>query len=227
MILADIAEPVELVQLISQAAPVETSPLNIENLADYIFLSADGTLIQIERERVSTVLHSVADIENEIRKHIREGAFIFICEGLAVPFPDGTGIFDIVGQTLIPHFYSKRRIEGLIAWLWQLWNNGILPMTTINIHHTATVISAIYHNSRSSEHKTFRRHYKHIVGWHPNPTVMSLMGIEGANIGEKRATALVDAFGSSLYSIINASPEEIENVIGRAAAAQYLRAIGR
>jgi len=223
----DIAEPQSIIDLIKQSAEVDILDLNLNNFADYVFTSADGVTVSIEREGVSACLNNPAQVEDEIRRHMQEeGRMLLIMEGVPIPNPDGCSVCELIGTYLRTQWLSKTRYEALIAWLWQLKENGIDTIQTMNWQQSAIAIVSIYNNCQKPEHKTFRRSFKELISWHPNPTIQSLMGLSGAGLGEKRATLLAERFGS-LFSIVNAPEEDLSEVLGKAATARFLRAIGR
>jgi len=225
----DVAEPEVIVKLLSQSAEINVMALNIEGYADYIFTDSSGKLVQIEREQVSTILSRTTQIEDEIRRHEHEpGTMILLSEGLVVPEAFGCLVQRIAGRTLIDEFVSKTRYEALIAWFWQIQEHGVELIQTLSPKASAIAISSIYHNAQKldEEHKTFRRHYKPIVGWHPNRYIVSLMGLAEAELGEKRATELIEKFGT-FYRVMTASEDELMPILKYAATKKLLKAIGR
>ena len=223
----DIAEPEAIINLIKQSAEVDILNLNINGLADYVFTSADGAIISIEKEGVAACLANTAQIEDEIRRHLQpEGRMILLIEGVPIPNPDGTAVCELLGMHLRTLWLSKTRYEALIAWVHQLWENGIETIQTMNLQQSAIAITSIYNNAQKPEHKTFKRDFRQLISWHPNPVVQSLMGIAGARLGEKKASLLAEHF-KSLHAAVNASEEELLGVLGKAGAGKFLKAVGR
>ena len=222
----DVAEPQKMIDLLKQSAEVEVLSLNIDGYADYLFTDANGEAVQIEREGVGAILGNMIAIEDEIRRHMQAGRMILIMEGIVIPNPDGTAICELMGKTVRTQFFSKTRYETLAAWLWQIQEAGIEYIHTLSLQETAIAISSIYHNSQKPEHKTFKRHLKPITAWHPNKYISSLMGLTEAEIGEKRATQLVERF-RTFFDVVAAPPPELEEVIGKAATKKLIKAIGR
>jgi excinuclease UvrABC nuclease subunit len=52
------------------------------------------------------------------------------------------------------------------------------------------------------------------------------MGIDGAGLGEKRATELANTFGS-LYAVITAPEGKLKLILKDAATRKFLQAVGR
>lgn len=228
-ITADLAEPDDIISLLRQSAEVDILDLNIHGLADYIFTSVDCVQIQMEREKASTILGNTVQVEDEIRRHMQdEGIFALIVENIILPHPDGCMAGAIKGQYFQPTYFSKTtRYEAIMAWFWQLEMAGVKVIRTNSLQESATAISSIYHNSQKLNHSTFKRYFKHITSWHPNPLIESLMGLKDAGLGEKKASALADVYGTSLYKAINAPVEELEMILGKAGMAKFIKAIGR
>lgn len=223
----DVAEPEEVVSLISQSAEVEVLPLNLQGFADYCFTSAEGVSISIEREGVSACLSNPAQIEDEIRRHLQpEGRMLIIVEGVPIPTPDGTAVCELIGTYLRTSWLSKTHYEALIAWLWQLKENGIDTIQTMNWQQSATAIISVYNNCQKPEHKTFKRDFRPLIAWQTNPLVSSLMGLTDAGLGEKKARQLAESF-HTLQAIANAEEVELISVVGKATTAKLLKAMGR
>ena len=83
-----------------------------------------------------------------------------------------------------------------------------------------------YKGDQKEVHNTFNRHYKEMK-FHPNPQVVMLMGAL-PGVGEKRAEALIDNFGT-VWNVLSSRPEELEEVdgIGKVLSKGLLRRVGR
>jgi len=230
MINVDIAEPQKIVDLIKQSVEVDTLELNQNGFADYVFTTADGVLVQIEREQMRTVMSNPVQIEDEIRRHLHDGRMILITEGVVVPYHDGCMVTDInmakAGAYLKPALYLRVRYGAYIAWLWQLQENGIDVIHTNSPFETVVAICSIYNNAQNKEHGMFKRYYKNITRWQPNRHVQALMNIPESGIGEKRAIMLIEKF-ETLYNVITADEMELAKCIGKATAKKLLKAVGR
>lgn len=225
----DIAEPQSIVRLLEQTCEVDILPLNQQNFPDYVFTDADGILTGIEKESVSALLSNAAAIEDEIRRHWQENSrMILLVEGIALPHPDGAAVCELRGMSLHTTYFSKTRVDALVAWLWQVQENGIEYLQSFTPAMSAIVISSIYHSAQKAEHSTFRRHFKPRVAWHPNPAVMSLMGLQGADLGEKKATQLIEHFGS-ISGLCQATKEQVDALSGwdKKSISKLFRALGR
>ena len=88
---------------------------------------------------------------------------------------------------------------------------------------------AWYKSSQKEEHTTLRRYIKPRVNPKAfDPAVLTLMGIEGVQLGEVRAKALIKQFGS-VWEVVNAPLSELVSVegIGPGLASKLLEVIGR
>lgn len=223
----DIAEPESIINLLQQISEVDVMSLNLNGYPDYFWLSADNTVIGIEREPLSAILGNMVQIEDEIRRHLpEEGCMILLAEGTVLSHPDGTTVFEILGTHLKTAFFSRTSYHTLMAWLWQVQVHGINLICTPSWKETALAIASIYNNSQKAEHHTFKRHFKPIVSWQPNPHIQSLMGIPSAGLGEKRASDLIAHF-PTLHAAVTADREELAKVLGQANTTKFLKAIGR
>ena len=87
----------------------------------------------------------------------------------------------------------------------------------------------LYHFYQKKEHTTLQRYIKTKIYPKPfNPHVETLMGIRGVNLGEKRAKALIEEFGT-VWMVLLQEPEDLAKVegIGPITAKRLLEAIGR
>lgn len=135
------------------------------------------------------------------------------------------------------YFYRDRKyygsISGVYAWLDVLDKKGITTVQTAYWIDTAIVLGAIYNSSQKKEHTTLQRYIKQKITPKPhNHHVETLMGIKGTDhgplLGETKAKALIDKFGSVWYVLLQ-EPEELAQVegIGLITARKLLKAIGR
>jgi ERCC4-type nuclease len=95
---------------------------------------------------------------------------------------------------------------------------------------SAYAISALYRADEKPQqaHTTFRRYLKK-VEWNPDPQVEMLLNLANRlGIGEVRAVALINKFGT-VYNVLKASPKELVTVegVGLKLAERLLRTVGR
>jgi len=108
------------------------------------------------------------------------------------------------------------------AWIYQLEQCGVPTFFTINYIETAKLLVAIHDNIQKDEHTTLQRYIKPKLAIKKKPKlllepydlqVMTLMGVQGARIGEKTAKALIARFEDT-FGVANASVEELAKVEG-------------
>jgi len=129
----------------------------------------------------------------------------------------------------------------LDAWEYRLEQAGIYTYYRVNWVATAKLLAAIYKNCQKppKEHTTLQRiiNPKIVIHTPQNMTleelkrynyIKTLMGLAGAELGETKATALVDYFNDPI-SLFMASIEEIAELegFGKKTAQKILVAIGR
>lgn len=127
---------------------------------------------------------------------------------------------------------------GLQAWKSQLDKAGVTIVETFDYTATAMTLVALYQNSQKLEHKTLRRYIKekiYVEGM--NPHVLNLMSVKGGGIGEEKAKALIERYGTFWYTI-NQSVEDLAETmvggedkkqkrLGRPSVERLFKALGR
>ena len=230
--LVDVFEPEEIIPLLRQSIPVERDNLNTKGYADYFWNACDLHTIQVERKQNGELLGSLDAVESQLRRQY--GAAdenILLVEGFIIPAPQGCatikrskdGRFFIIDRTWDCSY------SGLISWFYQLDKSGITLYNSASLQSSAAILAALYRNSLKPEHTTLTRYIKSKIYLEDhNPHVLSLMGIEGANLGEKRAKALIDKFGT-LWEVLSREESELCQVegIGPGLARGLLKSIGR
>mgnify|MGYP001570170407 CR=1 FL=1 len=233
-LMVDIFEPTtDIVPLLAQSLEVQITELNLNGFADYMWNAVDGHSIQIERKQAGELLSGLDRVEAQLRRQYDKAQEnLLLIEGFIVPSSGGC-------QTITPAkdgkvFYLNREYKvnfgGFLDWLYQLDKCGITVLYPTNgIRGTARQIAALYWNSQKPEHSTLRRYIKQkIYIESQDQQVKNLMGLEGVSLGETRAKALIDKFGS-LWGVVIRDEEELCSVegIGKTLASQLLKAIGR
>ncbi|MEK0348137.1 MAG: hypothetical protein QQN44_07400, partial [Nitrosopumilus sp.] len=238
----DIFEPKEIETLIGQTVPTTRKTLNHspEGYADYLFFACDGHRIQVERKQIDEILSDLDGTEEQLGREVSNGVeeTILIYEGTCEPIPGlkmAVQSFKLAkgGKVMVPSHKYNISYTGLQAWFSQLDKAGITVIHTCHYIGTAMTLVALYNNAQKQEHTTLRRYIKeHIVVKPFNEHVITLMGIKGANLGEARAKALIERYGTVWYTL-NQGVEEIaetvvgEKKLGMAVARKLHKAIGR
>jgi len=252
MILVDHSEPEELISLLRQSSPVSVMPLNQTKRSDYYFGGEDGKTRQFSRKQAGELLGNIDEAESQLRDYYENADENYqIVEGLISSVPltrrdRSPSAISVRRQSRPNNLFSYKVAENgyiydehswdvssalLYAWLFQLSQVGVITYFSENYVGTARLLAAIYRNCQKppEEHSTLQRYIKpRIYIKEHNPFVETLMGLKGAELGEVKAKALLDYFGSPL-SLFMASIEEICQVEGFAkkTAEKILSAIGR
>jgi len=232
MILVDTFEPTELENLLKQIADVIKTPLNQNNQADYVFRAIDGHLIQIERKQCGELLGNLNHAEKQLMKYLpnADETLLLVEGGAFAPAETGTLVFNIKGrQCYADGVYQGVKYAQLIAWFYQIDKCGVTVYQTGGLEASAVAIGAIYSNSQKEEHTTLRRYIKEkITPLVPDPYVATLMGLQGVDLGEVRAKALIKHFETPFF-VFMASEEELCEVpgIGYGIARKIHEALGR
>jgi ERCC4-type nuclease len=225
MIFVDVYEPTDIEDLIKMSVPTFKTSLNHGpgGIADYMWTAWDGHRIQIERKTIDEILSSMDAVEELLSRELKNGIeeTILLYEGTCEPIPGlrhmacqswklGKG-----GKVMVPGRKYNTSYKGLCAWFYQLDKAGVTVMHTSHYLATATAIVAMYDSSQSKEHKTLRRYIKDkIYIQDANPHVLTLMGIKGANLGEAKAKALIDRYGTVWYTLNRPLEELAETLVG-------------
>ena len=240
-ILLDIFEPVEIEHLIAQTTDVTRLALNSKGFADYLFYAFDGHRIQVERKQTDEVLGSMDKVEEQLGRELQNEVeeTILLIEGVCEP------VFGLKMATqtwrktktkrnvMVPGRTYNCSYTGYQAWKNQLDKAGVTIVETFDYTATAMTLVALYQNAQKSEHKTLRRYIKErIYIESKNPHIISLMGIKGGGIGEEKAKALIDRYGTFWYTI-NQDPMELamtlirDKKLGIKSVQRLFKALGR
>jgi len=243
-VLIDHFEPEQIEHLVAQSVPVSRLGLNSKGFADYLWYGFDGHRIQVERKQADEVLGGMDKVEEQLRRELSNGVeeSILLVEGICEP------VFGlkIATQTwrrakdkniLVPGRVYNCSYTGYKAWQNQLDKAGITVVETFDYTATAMTLVALYQNSQKEEHKTLKRYIKeHIYVENYNPHILTLMSVKGGGIGEEKAKALIERYGTFWY-VINQEPEELaktlvgeegkEKRLGMKAVQRLFKAIGR
>jgi len=239
-ILIDIHEPIEIEMLVAQSTPVSRLGLNQRDCADYLWYAIDGHTIQVERKQIGEILSGMDSVEEQLRREIvRADETLLIYEGTFEPLAKQAcqswrRARD--KQIMIPGRSYNTSYAGVQAWLSQLDKAGITVVHTFDYASTAITLVALYNNSQKTEHTTLKRYIKEKIYPMPqNPHVASLMGIKGAGVGEEKAKALIERFGTFWYTLNQDVESLAETLVGEEkpkrfgvpSAKRLLKAIGR
>ncbi len=225
-IMVDIYEPKEIEDIIKQVVPTIRMSLNhsSEGFADYLWFACDGHRIQVERKQASEILSGLDDVEEQLGREVNNGVeeTILLIEGVCGPVPG----FSRATQTYMKPKKSTRDMliaghkfnvnyVGYQAWKSQLDKAGITIVETFDWEATALTLVALYNNSQKEEHTTLRRYIKEHITVQPfNEHVITLMGIRGANLGEGRAKALIERYGTVWYTLNQPAEALAETLVG-------------
>lgn len=252
MIFIDNAEPEDIINFIKPTIPVEVQSLNQKLMADYFFIAADGHRVQLNRTQAGELLSNIDSFEDELRRYYNNAEETYaIIEGIISPYKIGAakmpseislrkaapapGALYAYAVSTKGWIYREQQFnisnKLFKAWLYQIDKAGISVVYTINDIDTAASLVAIYENSQKPEHTTLQRYLRpRITVRDHNKHVQALINLSSAyrlNIGEVKAQALIDRFGT-LGAILLSEPDELCEVegIGRGIADNLLKAIG-
>lgn len=225
MIFVDIFEPRQIEELISQSVPTTKMTLNHgpNHIADYMWFSCDGHRIQVERKQIDEILSDMDGVEELLSRELSNGVeeTILLYEGECEPIP---GLRQMAcqswklakgGKVMVPSHKYNISYKGLHAWFYQLDKAGVTIVHTSHYLATAVALVALYDSSQDPKHTTLRRYIKEkIYIKDSNPHIITLMSIKGANLGEAKAKALIERYGTVWYTISRPAEELAETLVG-------------
>ncbi|KKL76362.1 hypothetical protein LCGC14_2045660 [marine sediment metagenome] len=229
-LMMDNHEPASMYSMLDQAMTLTMTGLNDQLFADYLWNGGEGPS-QAERKTITDLLGGTDPIEDQLRRQKAahpDIRLMLIVEGIATPTPTGTTTwYESRTNKRIMHAGRefKLPLQSIYAWKYQV-SKFLEVYFAPNMVCTARMLTAFYKSDQKAEHTTFERYLK-VMDWHPNPQVQGLINI-GSGIGEVRAKALIDKFGT-VWHVLKASPAELSVVegIGIRTAQQLLRRVGR
>lgn len=238
-LLQDVFEPIQVKELMEQSIPVSIVPLNSMGYADYQWVDVLHLTNQVERKQIDEVLSDIDGVEGQLRKEITKADRTYLLyEGTFEPVAGLRQACQswkkMKGRNLmVPSRRYNVSYAGVMAWFDQLDRAGITIVNTCDYVGTAMTLVALYNNSQKVEHTTLKRYIKERIYPKPhNPHIETLMGIKGVNLGEAKAKALVERFGTVWY-ILNQSVESLAETLvgdkrlGEVVAKKLLEAVGR
>lgn len=241
-ILMDCHEPDSIRILLEQMTPVAVVPLNEMGFADYQWSAVDGHLIQVERKQIDEILSGMMKVEEQLTREMMKleefgphGETILLYERTCHPqrLKGVQSLRKTAKGYSEGHDYPHVNYTQLQAWLYQLDKAGVSNYHTCDQVGTALTLGAWYNSSQDANHQTLKRYIKdHIIIKSRNPHIYNLMAIKGADIGEVKATALIERYGTFWY-VINEPVEALAETyigdkrLGSTVARKLLKAVGR
>ncbi len=235
----DVFEPSDIEHLMAQAVEVQRQNLVQLGFPDYVWFACDGHRVGVERKQWGEVLSDPDHVEEQLRREmLSTEETVLLVEGVAEATPWGMDVYTkSVDKPYfrLHHSYGtpKHPQSGLYhriqAWFWQLDKAGISVYRTCHSRDTASALVAWYKSCQKAEHTTLQRYIKQRVAIRPfDARVLTLMGIEGVQLGEVRARALIEYFGS-LWMVLNAPLSQLVQVdgIGVGVARKLITALER
>lgn len=253
----DSHESVELELLLQQMVPTSRDRLNDAGYQDFLWADHAGELHTYEGKETGELLASIDAVEEQLMRQINKGLahhYGLIVRGVATPHKDGIAIGKWVqnrggAPMVVEGRVIRQSYKGYRAWLHQLGQMGLDVVEVPSTEAMATTLAAMYLNDQKAEHRTLNRHIAvKPFALNPQPDVLSLMGLQGAGLGEELATALIGRLVDpvtgeivfqgkyrTLWEVFHADPTDIaitklrsgKRSVGPAAAQRLFAAIGR
>jgi hypothetical protein len=232
-IIQDSNEPKEMKRLLQSSINTVTASLNTYGYADYRWQDIEGNYRQWERKQLGEYLSNMEKTEAQLNEELRTCRELTLCiEGVGMPTPDGVQTFKLSknGDSWKKSYAFTKRPSlyyEFEARKWSLRKAGVEVVETYHLEGTAQALVAAVRKSFQPESTTFRRYVReHIAPFDPNPHVDNLIRIKNNGVGEVLAIKLIDRF-ETLWGVMSASRDDLENCVGKGATKNLLRAIGR
>ena len=221
MMYLDVFESDKFQQLLEQDVPVTRMTLNDNNMADIWWAASDGQTYQWENKAVSEIMGDIDHVEAQLQKQYPNADHCgLIVRDVAVPAQART-LAMVHVRTKKDWFVSKHTYNvpysRYRSWLVGVDGAGVKVVEVANIVATARHLIAEYKYSNQPEHDTLKKHHRsRIIIPERNPHVLALMGLSfayGLGIGETKARALVDRFGT-MAAVLKAPDKELLEIPG-------------
>lgn len=257
MILADRAEPEEMLTAINQSVPCQWANLNLLHMSDYYFCGRAGSF-QFSRKQSGELLSNLDEAEDQLRDYYHQATFNFqIIEGLISPVQLGNFGIEELSEVNIRDFkgsgglfaykvemngyvHGGRNYPGvtgamLYTWFHRLAAAGVPTYFPANWGETTKLLVSIFNNEQKlpEEHSTLQRVIvPKLYLKDQDPFVKALVALSQAlklGIGEITAVKLRDAGFTSVKDILDATRKELMAVpsIGKVTAERLHVALGR
>ena len=239
VMIVDVFEADLIYNLLKQSIEVVRQNLVPLGMPDYVWFSYDGRRVGVERKTWGEILSDPDHVEEQLRREMTTvNEICLLIEGVAEStqwgvdtYTKSTGkpYYKLQHSYGTPKYPQSGLYHRIQSWLWQLDSCGISSYRTTNSHDTASALVAWYKSSQKEEHTTLRRYIKPRINPKAfDPAVLTLMGIAGVELGEIRAKALIDYFGS-VWAVVNAPMSVLVDVdgIGPGLARKLIDALGR
>jgi len=231
---ADIFEPNEITDPLSQIVPMVKDAINSQGYADYMWMDVMEHRRQVERKQISEALSDLDGLEEQLnRELITCDELTLIVENPWLPTPDGIQTFGLElmkdgRQAYFPgHRFTKQpylvgKWEGLKDGLRAA---GVQVIEVPDREVTVQTLAAMYKGSMKTERTTFRRYLQpHITPFSPNIHVENLMRVKGGNLGPVRAQKAVEEYGT-FYRVVTADIRRLYTLWGRGVAEKFFKVI--
>lgn len=203
------------------------SPVPLRFLTDKQVAMMQGGKLKISQLKVipkSKVYGKARHVEEGIstRHFARTDGLYSYSVGLAL---DGSGVIGFVKNEQ----YHRTTSGMLNAWIYQLTQVGIVTYFTVTEADTAKLIAAAYNSCQKPEHTTLQRYIRpRVYIKEYDHHVLTLMGLDKAQLGETRAKALITRFGTA-FDVFVAEYEDVCAVpgMGRITTEKLFDSIGR
>ena len=221
MIFLDVFESDKLEQLLAQDVEVTRMTLNDNNMADIWWAASGGQTYQGENKAVSEIMGDMDHVEAQLQKQYYQADHC----GLVirdVALPAQASVVSMVHirtkkDWFVPKHTYNIPYSRYRSWLVGIDGAGVKVVEVANVVAVARHIIAEYNFSNSAENLSLKRHHRtKIVIPDRNPHIVALMGLSIAyslNIGETKARALVDRFGT-MAQVLKADPKELMEIPG-------------
>ena len=223
MLFIDTFEPQDIEILVGQSVPTMRSALNNQGYADYMWMAHDGHRVQVERKQCPEILGGIDKVEEQLGRELQNGVeeTMLLVEGVCEPvaklkLATQTWVKKSgKGAVMVPGRAYNCSYTGMQAWFNRLDKAGVTLVQTFDYVATAMTLVALYGNSQKVDHSTLRRYIKERINIPDfNPQVVSLMGIKGGGLGEAKAKAIIDRYGTFWYAISQPAEELADTLVG-------------
>lgn len=241
-------EPTDIIRFLEHGHDLDVLPLNEAGWADYLWTGEQvdwwpghSGFYQMERKTWIDLAGNIDEVEDLLRRQRErhpDAVQRLVIEGSIEPIPGGVMVYTRAhGKNIMtgrPFGNGKQhglyqKIMGSVS----AWYEFLEVYPSASYPATAALLSELYtrDNKPVGERQTFRRYFKALPNWSPNPQVMRLMGaaLNDSNIAVGRADDIIRVYGT-FWAFASADPKIAASKIkgvSEATVRQFQRNLGR
>jgi hypothetical protein len=205
-------------------------------LADYFWMGANNLRYTLEHKTALEFLQTMGNrLDEQLRKHTQNADVAgLIIEGIISPIDNGCEVWQRKGKGFDKaKRASSRSYQAVMGYIWGLQREGVQVYLVPDWKALCRAVAEFVYNTQKTEHKTLQSYVK------ANPIILdpglsdeermyvkTLMGLDGARIGERTAKKILAAHQTP-YKFFVSDIDQAKNKNLQATFTKMIRALGR